>query len=210
MPSLNVSFLPKAVLRSKAAVFLGENELTDVPIDIEYVAECRYGMNIIPYSGLHREHGIDGFSASDFSAIYVDESVYSQRPTRLRFTVAHELGHRVLHKTYLDTLEFSTVDEWIDALDSLDREDYDRMEFQANAFAGLVLVPQDHLEAGFKEQLQLLNPQIDEAKVNGLTREDYLDSVVYAIADALLPRFDVSLDVVTIRIKTSEIDSWIP
>jgi hypothetical protein len=84
------------------------------------------------------------------------------------------------------------------------------MEFQANAFAGLVLVPQNHLEAGFKEQLPLLRPQIDEAKAGGLTREDYLDGVVYAIADALLPRFDVSLDVVTIRIKTSGIDSWIP
>jgi hypothetical protein len=210
MASLHVPFIPKAKLAAAAATFLDENQLTTVPVDIELVAECKYEMDIIPFSGLLREYGVDGFSASDFSAVYVDEFVYQERPTRLRFTVAHELGHRILHRRYLETLQFSTVEEWIEALDSLDREDYDRMEYQANAFAGMVLVPWRHLEGAFNEQLKILTPQIDDAAASGLIRGDYLDSVVSAIADALLPQYDVSHDVVTIRIKTAELDKLIP
>ena len=211
MTLLNIPFLPKAVLASKASSFLSDNELTDIPIDIEFVAEQNYGMHIIPFSSLLHEFGIDGYSASDFTAIYVDEFVYNQRPTRLRFTVAHELGHKVLHEQYLDLLKFSSVEQWVRVVsDRLDRSDYDKMEFQANVFAGLVLVPQHHLEAGFQEQLQILTPQIEHAKSNGFTRSDYVDNVVYAIADALLASFDVSLEVVTIRIKTAGLDERIP
>ncbi len=210
MASLNVPFLPKATLIARAATFLRENGLTEIPVNIEFVAEQKYGASIVPFSGLLREYGTDAFSASDFSTIYVDEFVYYQRPTRLRFTVAHELGHRILHTEYLKSLVFATVDEWVNALDGIDHDDYRRMEFQADTFAGLVLVPQPHLETGFAEQLQLLMPQIEEAKAAGLKREDYLDNVVYAISDALLPQFDVSLKVLEIRLANSELAGLIP
>lgn len=210
MASLNVPFLSKAVLIERAATFLRENRLTEIPIDIEFVAEQKYRANIIPFSDLHREYGTDGFSSSDFSRIYVDEFVYYQRPTRLRFTVAHELGHRMLHRELLESLSFSSVNGWVGALDSIDSKDYASMEFQANAFASLVLMPQYHLEIGFRKQLDALAPQIREAEASRLTRKDYLDNVIDAIAGALSPEFDVSLEAMTLRIKNSEIDSWVP
>ena len=211
MKSLNVQFLPKSILAKEASSFLSQNELTEIPIDIEFVAERNYEMHVVPFAGLLREYGIDGYSASDFSAIYVDEFVYNQRPTRLRFTVAHELGHRVLHEKYLNMLKFSSVNQWIEViLNNLDRSDYDKMEYQANAFAGLVLVPQDHLEVRFKNLLHTLTDLIEEAKSNGLERNDYLDTVIYTIADELSTHFEVSLDVMTIRIKSASLDELIP
>ena len=210
MTTLNVQFLPKSVLAKEASSFLNQNGLTKIPVDIEFVAECNYEMHVVPFAGLLREYGIDGFSASDFSTIYVDEFVYNQRPTRLRFTVAHELGHRVLHEKYLSMLKFSSVDQWIDIiLKNLDRSDYDKMEYQANAFAGLVLVPQDHLEFQFKKLLHSLTVLIEEAKSNGLIRDDYLDTVIYTVADELASQFEVSLDVMTIRIKSASLDELI-
>jgi len=211
MASLNVPFLPKSVLAAEASSFLSQNELTEIPIDIEYVAECNYKIHIVPFAGLLQEYGIDGYSASDFSAIYVDEFVYNQRPTRLRFTVAHELGHRVLHEKYLSMLKFSSVNHWIEViLNNLDRSDYEKMEYQANAFAGLVLVPQDHLKVRFKNLLHMLTTLIEEAKSNGLARNDYLDTVIYTIADELSSEFEVSLDVMIIRIKSASLDELIP
>ena len=211
MTTLNVQFLPKSVLAKEASSFLSQNELTEIPIDIEFVAEFNYKIHIVPFASLLKEYGIDGYSASDFSAIYVDEFVYNQRPTRLRFTVAHELGHRVLHEKYLSMLKFSSVNQWIEViLNNLDRSDYEKMEYQANAFAGLVLVPQDHLEVRFKNMLHTLTTLIEEAKANGLARNDYLDTVIYTIADELSSQFEVSLDVLTIRIKSASLDELIP
>jgi Zn-dependent peptidase ImmA (M78 family) len=211
MTKLNVRFLPKSILEDEASSFLNQNKLAEIPINIEFVAECNYMIHIVPFAGLLQEYGIDGYSASDFSTIYVDEFVYNQRPTRLRFTVAHELGHRVLHEKYLSMLKFSSVDQWIEIiLNNLDRSDYEKMEYQANAFAGLVLVPQDNLKVQFKNVLHSLTDLIEEAKTNGLTRNDYLDTVIYTIADELSTQFEVSLDVMTIRIKTDYLDELIP
>lgn len=211
MASLNVPFLPKSVLAAEASSFLSQNGLTQIPIDIELVAEQKYDMDIVPFSGLRSEYGIDGYSAFDFTTIYVDEFVYTQRPTRLRFTVAHELGHRVLHEKYLKTLEFSSVSEWVEViLENLDRSDYEKMEYQANAFAGLVLVPQNHLEVGFKEQMDLLIGLIREANSNGFPRDDYIEIVVDSIAEELARRFEVSPDVLKIRIKSDSLGEMVP
>jgi len=53
-------------------------------------------MDIIPLPNLKIAFDIDGFSTSDFNAIYVDQFVYEQRYHRFRFTLTHELGHKVM------------------------------------------------------------------------------------------------------------------
>jgi len=111
MINLNVPYLSDAYIASVACSFLKENSLASIPINIEHVIESNYRMDIVPLPGLQKVFDIEGFSTSDFSAIYVDQSVYEQKYYRYRFTLAHELGHKVMHQEYLSRLKFSSIAE---------------------------------------------------------------------------------------------------
>lgn len=198
--SLGVPFLPKVDIASKANAFLEEHNLTSIPINIELITERDFEIHIVPFSSLKREYGIDGYSAHDGSIIYVDGYAYHETPNRLRFTVAHELGHLILHRPYFQQVNWSSVEEWIEILGQLDTKDIDWMEYQALAFAGLVLVPQSNLKTCFDEQLQSLQSQIQRARSSGVSRADYIETVIYAIADRLSRKFEVSIGVIGKRI----------
>ncbi|OGK13121.1 hypothetical protein A3A93_04135 [Candidatus Roizmanbacteria bacterium RIFCSPLOWO2_01_FULL_38_12] len=78
---------------------------------------------------------------------YVDEKgkaepkifLNKDRPeTRKRFTLAHEIGHYVLHKN--DKVRYR-----IDELDYSDNAEDTKLETEANYFAAVLLVPEDKL-----------------------------------------------------------------
>jgi len=75
------------------------------------------------------------------------------------------------------------------------------MEYQAYTFAGQILVPPEFLRVEFNEQLRLREPQIEQARSNGLSRDDYVPTVLNGIAYGLSPRFEVSTEVLSKRIK---------
>jgi len=60
-------------------------------------------------------------------------------PNRQRFTIAHEIGHHVLHAKEL--LAGVHVDKGILRRDTISSEGSDRMEIEANAFASELLMP---------------------------------------------------------------------
>jgi len=209
MISLNVPFLPKTEIAAKANAFLTKYSLSSIPIDIELVVERDLGIHIVPYSYLKREYGVDGCSAYNGSTIYVDGYAYNQVTNRLRFTVAHELGHLILHKQYLQQVSWSSVEEWMHTLGQLNTKDIEFMEYQAHAFAGLVLVPQDELKIRFNEQLQEFQPQIQQARDNGLSQADYVGHLVFAIADRLSREFEVSREAITKSIRFDSLEQSI-
>jgi len=84
------------------------------------------------------------------------------------------------------------------------------MEYQAYTFAGQVLVPPEFLRVEFKEQLRLFEPQIEQARSYGLSRDDYVPTVLNGIADGLSPRFEVSTEVLNRRIKFERLEEAIP
>ena len=100
MINLNVKFLSNAYIASAADSFLKENKISSIPVDIERVIEVNYRLDIVPLPSLQTAFDIEGFSANDFSAIYVDKYVYERIYNRYRFTLAHEIGHRGLHQQY--------------------------------------------------------------------------------------------------------------
>ena len=65
---------------------------------IEEIVEFDFRINIVPVLGLQREFEVEGFTSGDLKNIYVDEYTYTDRITRYRFTLAHEMGHIVLHR----------------------------------------------------------------------------------------------------------------
>jgi len=70
-----------------------------VPVPIIEIVELKLGLQPIPIADL-MEIDIDGFLTSDLKSICLDVDIYQnpRKETRLRFTLAHEIGHWVLHK----------------------------------------------------------------------------------------------------------------
>jgi len=98
-----------------------------------------------------REHGLDvkfvsfsgkfsqvsGFYDPSEEAIYVNKD---EPPLRQTFTIAHELGHALLHKEWASSDAYKLF--WRDP----DRNNDDPHEKEANAFAAHLLVPRSLLD----------------------------------------------------------------
>lgn len=97
-------------------------------------------------------HGIDGIDGilskrkkhKDWCISY-DENVTV--PGRINFTIAHELGHYLLHRTIRDTFQCSQK-EMMD-YDSVESR---RLEAQANTFASYLLMPRNDFDVQIRGQ----------------------------------------------------------
>ena len=103
-------------------------------------------------------------------------------PTRKRFTLAHELGHVILHRDVLKTNGVH-VDKGILRRDSLASEGTDDREIEANNFAAELLMPEPLLMVALEGR--------------NLDLED--DEAVQALAK----RFNVSATALQYRIQRS-------
>lgn len=60
---------------------------------------------------------------------------------KYRYAVAHELGHYFLHEYAYTSNGFSDYQSYSDFISSFDEKTYKQFEWQANMFAGYLLVP---------------------------------------------------------------------
>jgi Zn-dependent peptidase ImmA (M78 family) len=166
----------------------------DIPIPIEEIIDLHFRIDIVPTPGLHEGFGIDAFITSDQSTIYVDEFLYTSRPGRYRFSLAHELGHHTLHAPIFQGLKFASIEEWITTITSIPEKEYGWLEWQAYAFAGLVLVPKEPLVESFGR----LAAHLDSV---GLSLQTASDAAKFMIAKALAEEFSVSTQVIEKRVQ---------
>lgn len=100
------------------------------------VQEEKYGLNIEICNNLDpRLKGAVALYIPSIHTIIIRESVYEAAANcnhRHRFTIAHELGHAILHKNS----ELSLA-----RMNSNDIKAYENPEWQANEFAGNLLLP---------------------------------------------------------------------
>ncbi len=122
-----------------------------------------------------------------------------RKQTRVRFSIAHELGHFILHRDILREVAHSSVEEWIHFRQNGPKEQHNRLEFQANEFAGRLLVPVQRLR---KE----LRSAIAEAKRRGIT--DLPDEAKQYVANPLGRVFGVSSEVIETRLDREKL--WPP
>jgi len=152
------------------------------PIPIEEIAEFKLRLDIIPIPGLHKAFDVDGFLSSDCKSISVDEGVYQSRPGRYRFTLAHEIGHLILHKDVYEEYKFKNVTEWKEFIEEFPEKEYSWFEWQAYEFAGLVLVPPVHLikrvhyHTKVIESLGIKDKDVTNDRVIELLSEDFVVS----------------------------------
>jgi len=175
-----------------------------VPLSIEHVIENVLKIRIDPRKNLSRaarrsELAIDSYLTYDRSMIVVDYEQYIQDQGRLRFTLAHELGHWFLHQKEYALMKYETEADFIRIQTSLNVKYRAWFEFQANEFAAVLLVPTILLSKEVKKHLPEARRFI---KTNGL---DQLFLLKYGIAEELSHFFDVSNKVVNHRMNNEQI-----
>lgn len=186
-------------LRRKADEFLAKHHpAATIPVPIEEIVEFQLGIDIVPMPGLHELIETVGFITSDLTEIYVDESVYLSRPNRYRFTLAHEVGHVLLHADVFRERRFRTVAEWKKLLNSIPEQEHSWLEYQAYAFAGLVLVPRDPLERETRKC-------VGRIRSEGIDLEANWDFAWSRIAAFVAKQFQVSGEVIEKRLQKDDV-----
>jgi Zn-dependent peptidase ImmA (M78 family) len=94
----------------------------------------------------------------------------------LRFTIAHEIGHIILHRLHMEDGESPLF------YTKLEDKERSRIEIQANIFAGRLLIPDRRLEKVYSRNV-----------LNALTQ--------FMIHKKLSDIFNVSKEVIRIRLK---------
>ncbi|MBQ6486714.1 ImmA/IrrE family metallo-endopeptidase [Candidatus Saccharibacteria bacterium] len=113
------------------------------PIDVDEICD-EIGIGIIYIPNLKRQFGIDSYTTSDFKTIVVDENIL-ENENQYRLSIAHELGHMVLHKEYYP----SNIHDLETYLKYANGYVSGPAESQAEIFAMILLVPSFELKAQF-------------------------------------------------------------
>jgi Zn-dependent peptidase ImmA (M78 family) len=98
------------------------------PVDIAH--DLGVEVSFVTFTG--ESQGVSGFYDPTQNAIYVNEEDAGVRQT---FTIAHELGHKVLHDDWARSEAYKVL--WRDPR----KQGKDRFEQEANAFAANLLMP---------------------------------------------------------------------
>lgn len=178
------------------------NPVDLLPVPIETIIEFKLGISIIPEFGLYELAGVEAILLGDLKTIIVDSSMYYNKKylKRIRFTLAHEIGHFYLHNQEIKGYKFNSIDEWVDFRLKIDEIDLDWFEKQANEFAGRFLVPVDVLYGKILAKQDQISDFYEK-----LPGEDIDDELILAIARIFSDDFMVSAEVLKKRIK-SEFD----
>jgi Zn-dependent peptidase ImmA (M78 family) len=124
-----------------------------VPVNIEEIVALDMGIEIIPEPNLKASCDIDAYITRDFKSIVVDRNQYMDDKfyPRVRFSIAHEIGHLVLHKEFFERNNIgNSTDNWFEFMRNIPEREYTFLEMHANEFAGVLLVPADELISSLK------------------------------------------------------------
>lgn len=169
-----------------------------LPVNTEEIVEFRLRLNIEPVKYLLSTIDIDAYLKRDLSGIVVDYDCYmnDKFANRMRFSFAHELGHFFLHKELYIKFGISSPEDWKDFILNVPENEYRSFEWQANEFAGRLLVPYPELEVEMEKVAQIL-------KANNLIPflEMDSDAVLSRISPMLCKTFGVSTEVIEKRVK---------
>ena len=151
---------------------LHDNLVTSPPVNVFAIVR-NYGLDIA-YASFPEYEDVAGFINLEDRQIVVNDF---DSPTRQKFTIAHELGHWIMHRSILET----NPNQGILLRLPLGRPDPDPREKEANSFAANLLVPD-----------QLLLPDLKSGqRLNDLAGGEKLLATV----------FGVSSDVVAFRLR---------
>jgi len=135
------------------------------PIPVEDIIERFLGLNL-SYEDLEEKLGIDdvlGATYVNSRSICVNEKLLDDPDEgRILFTCAHEVGHWVLHRHLVKTAARSAGT--VEAVVCRARNVRQPMEWQANHFAGCLLMPEHDVKRAFSLVFQAERVVLDNVK----------------------------------------------
>ncbi len=159
--------------------------IPSLPIPIEEIAEQKLMLRIIQKVNLKKEYDVDGFLASNLTTIFIDFNLYLNYENRTRFTIAHEIGHLVLHHELFKQLNINSVEALNQLAVKITDEEYGWLEYQAYSFASQVLVPKSLFFEALKKRLGRL-PSRETPEVLSTTIQDLPG--LFQVSDAVILR----------------------
>ncbi|MCK5061657.1 ImmA/IrrE family metallo-endopeptidase [Candidatus Parcubacteria bacterium] len=186
-------FISNEDIKGQADLFRKKYWGDIIPVEIEIIIEGKLAIEIIPVPGLKRQCNADAFISSDWKSVsvdnekYMDESYYN----RLRFSIAHEIGHLALHKNLYKDLKICSLDDFRSFQNDVPGNQYGYIETQANKFASYFLIPRNKLA---KERALIIRAYDEIA--------DYDINLINSyIATPLGKKFGVSAEAMEIALK---------
>jgi len=162
-----------------------------LPLDLISFVELDLRMDLIPYDELKNDFGADAAILADFSGMYIDGQIFDRIDVirgallnRLRFSIAHELGHLYLHRDAFVSACIDSPDHLLAWLNEHNGRKY-AYEREANEFAGRLLVPIDVLRECFDRMVPLMDAQY--GRHAWVTNADIRSKT----AEMIAPRFGV-------------------
>lgn len=129
-------FMACVDIEQKAKELLKEHGLYTVPVDPIKLAES---LNVEVYETNFKDENLSGVISKDENKVVILTAL-NECYNRTRFTVAHELGHLMLHMS-----ERQVIEEYHRG------NKKSKQEVEANAFAAALLMPIDLIKSYFEE-----------------------------------------------------------
>ena len=199
--TIRIGIAPRTTqeIRQLAEQFLQEHrDRAQIPVQIEELVDNDLRIHVYPLPQMRFYCATDAFISSDFTRIAVEENVYYHYENRLRFSLAHEVGHLVLHREAFSGIVIEGVEQYRQFQNELDPEEHGLMEEQADLFAGLILVPPSELTPRFQSEKSL-------AARKGISLESCWDRAIEYVASALARDFKVSAQAMKVRLRQDQV-----
>ena len=166
MTVFKLPFMPKTHIEREAAgllasYFEARDRKPEPGVPVEDIAEMHLELDLAPgkMEALLGVKGVLGATWIDEAKVRIDQELYDRNDGRYAFTVAHEIGHWVMHRplllaaqslpTLLGLLEESVFEDGLPPNIVCRSGDGDSLEWQADQFAACLLMPADLMRATF-------------------------------------------------------------
>lgn len=123
-------------VKREVSEILSQFGINNPPINpVEIARGLGITVRFVSFNGEHSK--VSGFYDPEDNAIFVNKD---EHPLRQTFTIAHELGHAVMHRDWVKSDEYTLFmrDDYTDHGEAHEKE--------ANAFAAHLLVPRSMLD----------------------------------------------------------------
>jgi Zn-dependent peptidase ImmA (M78 family) len=146
-----MSYIRRDVIEAKATELRTQAGLRGIPVPVERIAR-KQGISV-KFETLSDDISGALIRKGDVAIIAVN---VNHSPVRKVFTLAHELGHYVLHQS-----DEVFLDKVVMRRDAISARGDDFKEIQANQFAASLLMPKAELEEFFDAQCKVNQDQED-------------------------------------------------
>ncbi len=180
-------------LEERVEVFRKDFWNNTIPVEIEEIIELKLKISLAPILGFWKLTKMDALITSNWRCIYVDYEKYMRCDNRLRFSLAHEIGHYVMHRQIYNNFGIKTLEDYRKLYKDIPTRQYGYLEVQANRFASHLLIPRKVLAIEMEKELKNKNdPRIE--KIDRQKLNSYL-------AIPLAKKFKVSEEALEIALK---------